>query len=141
MILKLIVMLVSVVRGRVQERTRNFGHLVHETWPRTCVRSVFKFYKKTNEVRKSWNLLRYRDIIYGGYDKNFRRFRARCHVRCLPPRRPLQEIMKLLRRFFGLQASYVTTCAKPAQIFITASPYEIMTSWQVSWFSDFVCFL
>ena len=30
MIQKLIVMLVSVVRGHIQERTRNFGHLVHE---------------------------------------------------------------------------------------------------------------
>ena len=46
MIQKMIVMLLSVVWGRIQERTRNFGHLVHETWPRTCVRSVFKFYKK-----------------------------------------------------------------------------------------------
>ena len=43
---KLIVMLVSVVWGRIQERTRNFGHLDHETWLRTCVRSVFKLYKK-----------------------------------------------------------------------------------------------
>ena len=46
MIQKMIVMLLSVVWGRIQERTWNFGHLVHETWPRTCVRSVFKFYKK-----------------------------------------------------------------------------------------------
>ena len=49
--------------------------------------------------------------------------------------------MKLLRRFFGLQASYMTTYAKLSQIFITSSTYNIMTSWQVSWFSDFVCFL
>ena len=42
----MIVMLLSVVWGRIQERTRNFGDLVHETWPRTYVRSVFKFYKK-----------------------------------------------------------------------------------------------
>jgi len=42
----MIVMLLSVVWGRIQERTRNLEHLVHKTWPRTCVRSVFKFYKK-----------------------------------------------------------------------------------------------
>ena len=42
----MIVMLLSVVWGRIHERTRNFGHLVHETWSWTCVRSVFKFYKK-----------------------------------------------------------------------------------------------
>ena len=46
MIQKLIVMLVSVVRGRIQEWARNFGHLVHETCPRNYVRSVFKLYKK-----------------------------------------------------------------------------------------------
>ena len=39
-------MLVSVVRGCIQEGTQNFGHLVHETCPRNCVWSVFKFYKK-----------------------------------------------------------------------------------------------
>jgi len=42
----MIVMLLSVVWGCIQERTRNFEYLVHETWPRTCVQSVFKFYKK-----------------------------------------------------------------------------------------------
>ena len=42
----MIVMLLSVVWGRIQERNRNFGHLIHETWPRTYVQSVFKFYKK-----------------------------------------------------------------------------------------------
>ena len=42
----MIVVLLSVVWDHIQERTRNFRHLIHETWPRTCVRSVFKFYKK-----------------------------------------------------------------------------------------------
>ena len=46
MIQKMIVMLLSVVWGRIQERIRNFGHLVHERWSRTCVRSVFKYYEK-----------------------------------------------------------------------------------------------
>ena len=138
---KMIFMLFSIMWGRIQEQTTNFEHLVHETWPRTCGWVVFKFYKKANEVQKSWNLLRCHDIICGGYDKNLRRFRVSCHVRCLQPRRPLHKIMKLLRRFFSLQASYVTTCAKPSQIFFTASTYDIMTYWQVSWFSDFVCFL
>ena len=32
--------------GRIQEQTTNFEHLVHETWPQTCGRVVFKFYKK-----------------------------------------------------------------------------------------------
>ena len=41
----MIFMVLSVVWGRIQERTRNFEHLVHETWPRTCGRIVFKFYK------------------------------------------------------------------------------------------------
>ena len=141
MIQKMIVMLVSVVWGRIQERTQNFGHLVHETWPRTCVRSVFKFYKKQT---KSENHETCQDIMISYVEtviKNWGGFVQVCHIRCLPPRRPLHEIMKLLRRFFGLQASYVTTCAKSSQIFITASTYDIMTSRQVSRFSIFVCFL
>ena len=39
--------------------------------------------KKTNEVWKSWDLSRSRDIIHGGHSKNLRRFCTICHVRCL----------------------------------------------------------
>ena len=39
---------------------QNFRHLVHETWPRTCVRSVFKFYKKQT---KSKNHETYWDVV------------------------------------------------------------------------------
>ena len=140
MIQKTIVMLLSVVCGRIQERTRNFGHLAHETWPWTCVRSVFKFYKKQT---KSENHETCQDVKISYVEaviKNWGDFAQVCHVRCLPPRRSLHEIMKLLRRFFGLQVSYVTTCMKSSKIFIIASTYDIMTSWQVSWFLDFVCF-
>ena len=85
MIRKLIVMLVSVMRGRIQERTRNFGHLVHETCPRNCVWSVFKFYKKTNEVWKSWNLLRCRmswfiSIVRDNVHQTFSNFYHSLHI-------------------------------------------------------------
>ena len=56
----MIVMLLSVVWGRIQERTQNFRHLVHETWPWTCVRSVFKLYKKKT---KSENHETCQDVI------------------------------------------------------------------------------
>ena len=42
----MIFMLFSIMWGRIQEQTTNFERLVHETWPRTCGRVVFKFYKK-----------------------------------------------------------------------------------------------
>jgi len=42
----MIFMLFSIMWGRIQEQTTNFEHLVHETWPQTCGRVVFKFYKK-----------------------------------------------------------------------------------------------
>ena len=32
---------------------------------------------------------------------------------------------------FGLQASYVTTCVKPPHFFITASTYDILTSFMI----------
>ena len=56
----MIVMLLSVVWSRIQEQTRNFEHLVHETWPRTCVRSVFKFYKKQMKFK---NHKTYLDVV------------------------------------------------------------------------------
>ena len=43
---KIIFMLFSIMWGCIHEQTTNFEHLVHETWPRTCGRVVFKFYKK-----------------------------------------------------------------------------------------------
>ena len=88
----MIVMLLSVVWGRIQERTRNFGHLVHETWPRTCVRSVFKLYKKQTKSENHetcWDVV----ISYsGGYDKNFKTFRARCPRTMLANRRISKEV-------------------------------------------------
>ena len=138
---KMIFILFSIMWGHIQEHTTNFKHLIHETWPQTCGRVVFKFYKKQT---KTENLETCRDVMISYVEaviKNWGGFAQVCHVRCLPPRRPLHEIMKLLRRFFGLQVSYVTTYVKPSQIFITASTYDIMTFWQILRFSDFVCFL
>ena len=60
MIRKLIVMLVCVMRGRIQEQTRNFGYLVHETCPRNCVWSVYKFYKmqtKSKNHETCWDVV------------------------------------------------------------------------------------
>ena len=47
----MIFMLFSIMWGRIQEQTTNFEHLVHETWPRTCGRVVFKFYKKQTKSK------------------------------------------------------------------------------------------
>ena len=103
----MIFMLFSIMWGRIQEQTTNFEHLVHETWPQTCGRVIFKFYKKF--------------VTYDAYH--------------------LVALFTKSWNFFGLQASYVTTCVKPSHFFIIASTYDIMTSRQVSRFSVFVCFL
>ena len=42
---KMIFMLFSIMWGCIQEQTTNFEYFVLETWPRTCGRVVFKFYK------------------------------------------------------------------------------------------------
>ena len=57
---KMIFMLFSIIWGHIQEHTTNFEHLVHETWPRTCGRVVFKFYKKQT---KTENLETCRDVM------------------------------------------------------------------------------
>ena len=57
---KMIFMLFSIMWDRIQEQTTNFEHLVYETWPRTCDRVVFKFYKKQT---KTENLETCRDIM------------------------------------------------------------------------------
>ena len=57
---KMIFMLFSIMWGRIQEQTTNFEYLIHETWPRTCGRVVFKFYKKQ---MKTENLETCRDVM------------------------------------------------------------------------------
>ena len=66
---KMIFMIFSIIWGRIQEQTTNFEHLVHETWPRTCGRVVFKFYKKQT---KSKNHETCQDVmIVWGLQKKF----------------------------------------------------------------------
>jgi hypothetical protein len=57
---KMIFLLLSLMWGHIQEQTRNFEHLVHETWPRTCGWIVLKLYKKKT---KSKNHETYQDIM------------------------------------------------------------------------------
>ena len=94
-------MLFSIMWGRIQEQTTNFEHLVHETWPQTSGRVVFKFYKKQTKTK---NLKTCRDVMISyvevviknwegfaqvvTYDackpKNLRRTRQRVNGGCRP---------------------------------------------------------
>ena len=53
--------------------------------------------------------------------------------------RILLNTMILSLRCFGLWTSYITKCAKSSQFFTTASMHDTITSWQILWFSDFIC--
>ena len=85
-------MLVSVVRGCIQERTRNFD-ILFTKHVREIVCEVFINSIKSKRSPKIMKRVEMCDIICGGYDKNFRRFRARCHVRCLQTRTSLYMIL------------------------------------------------
>ena len=134
-------MLLSVSWGHIQEQTTNFEPLVHETWPRTYGPVVFKLYKKqtlsenhetcrdvmiscVKAVIKSWQRF-VKVVTYDAYKpKNLRRsFMISCGGRRGGKHRTWQSFTKC------------------CQIFITSFTHDIMTSWQVSWFSDLVCFL
>jgi hypothetical protein len=56
---KMTFLLVSLIWGCIQEQTRNLEHVVLETWPQTCVRNVWKFYKKQTKSLPSieWTTL------------------------------------------------------------------------------------
>ena len=79
---KMIVMLLSRVWGLIQERKKN-SNILYRKHDHERVAEWFLNSKKTNEVWKSWDLSRSRDIIRGGHGKQLRRFRTICHVRCL----------------------------------------------------------
>ena len=137
----MIVMLLSIVWGRIQEWTWNFRHLVHETWPRTCVRSVFKFYKKKT---KSKNYETCWDVVISYVESMIKISEDFVNVVTYDA----YKLKNLWRSFMiswrgrqGGKHRTWQTCVKPPQFFITASTYDIMTSRHVSRFLVFVCFL
>ena len=73
----MIFMVLSVVWGRIQEQTRNFEHLIHETWPRTCGRIVFKFYKMQT---KSENHETCRDVMISYVEDAIKIWEGLVHV-------------------------------------------------------------
>ena len=77
---KMIFMLFSIMWGRIQDKTINFEHLDHKTWPRTCGRVVFKFYKKQTKTK---NLETCRDVMISYVEaviKNWGGFAQVCHT-------------------------------------------------------------
>ena len=137
---KLIVMLVSVVWGRIQERTRNFGHLIHETCPRNCVWSVFKFYKKQT---KSENHETCWDIVILYMETMINISEDFVHV-IMYDAYHLVGLFTKSWNFFGDSSvckHRTWQLSRNILKFLSQPPHYIMTSGQVSWFSDFVCFL
>ena len=137
----MIFMVLSVVWGHIQERTRNFKHLVHETWPWTYRRIIFKFYKIQT---KSKNYETCRDIMISYVEDVIKFWEgfAKLSRTMLANRRISEEVS-----WFREEADEVVSIVrdKLAQnllnFFIIASTYDIMTSRQVSLFFDFVCIL
>ena len=68
---KLIFMLLSPIWVIVEDFKEKFEYLLHKTWPWTCDRIGFKFYKKQMNS-KNHDICH--DIICGGCDKKLRRF-------------------------------------------------------------------
>ena len=138
---KMIFMLFSIMWGRIREQTTNFEHLVHEAWPRTYGRVIFKFYKNQT---KSENHETCSDVMISYVEAMIKIWEGFAQVVTYDACKP-----KNLRRSFmiswrgrrGGKHRIWQTCAKPSQIFITASTYDIMTSRQVLRFSIFVCLI
>jgi hypothetical protein len=106
-----------------------------------CGRMVFKLYKIQT---KSENHETCRDVMLSYVEtviKILRRFCARWHVRYLQTRHLHMWSHITWNMVSWFISIYAFTCAKPSQFFITVSTYVIVTSRQVSWFSDGVFIL
>ena len=138
---KMIFILFSIMWGHIQEQTTNFEHLVHEIWPRTCGRVVFKFYKKQT---KSENYETCQDVMISYVEAVIKFWGGFAQVvtydACKPKNLRISFMISWRGRRGGKHRTW-QTYAKPPQFFIIASTYDIITSWQVSRFSVFVCFL
>ena len=90
----------------------------------------FLILKIANEFRKSRNLSRCHDIVCVCCGQNLKKFPARCTYDVHKPTHVgMYWFVNIVR----------ATCSKLFQIFTTAYAYDIMTSRQVSRFSEFVC--
>ena len=124
----------SIMWGRIQDQTTNFKHLVHETWPRTRGRVVFKFYKKQT---KSENHKTYQDVMISYVEaviKIWEGFTQVVMYDACKPKNLRRSFMISWRGRQGGKHRRWQTYAKHPQFFITASTYDIMTSRQVSRF-------
>ena len=95
---KLIFMLLSPIWVIVEDLNRKFEHFVHETWPQTCDRIDFKFYKKQMKSENYEichdNMISYVESVI----KNWEGFCKSCDVCWLwneVPRRSLIELCRI----------------------------------------------
>ena len=148
----MIVKFQSVVWGRI--RTRNFGHLVHETWPRTCVRSVFKLYKKQTKFKNHETCW---DVVISYVEAMIKIWEGLVHVvtydaykpqhldmwyliwRCLGFWHPTSQLARNLLNFLPQPPHAITRRLDKFRDFRTSFAfYIIKNTFLTSWWSCFV---
>ena len=124
-------MLFSIKWGRIQDQTTNFEHLVHKTWPWTCGRVVFKFYKKQT---KSENHETCQDVMISYVEAVIKIWEGFAQVvtydACKPKNFRRSFMISWRGRRVGKHRTW-QTYVKPSQFFITASTYDILTSFMI----------
>jgi hypothetical protein len=134
-------MLLSTSYDRFQERTENFEHHAHLTWPWTCHSGVYKLYKTQT---KSENHETYPHVMISYVEaviKIWKISRKLWHTMCTNLRDPHWNSMISCIVLLGFYTYCLTTFSKHSKFLITVSTYDIMARGQVSWFSEFVCVL
>jgi hypothetical protein len=102
--------------GRIQEHTRTFEYLVHETWPRTYGRIIFKFYKKqtkseNHEICQDVTISYVEAVVK--IEKVSHKLSPMIHLK-----RSISEENHIVEKDpVRFEVSYVTTCVKPSQFF------------------------
>jgi hypothetical protein len=119
---------------------QKFEHPLHETWPETCDRVVFKLYKMQ---RKSENHKTYRDVMVSYVEtmiKNLTIFHESCHVRYVQTERSPYKFYNFMWRPTSFVHIVRDNFHETLSFFVIASTYDIITSWQVFWFMTLFAF-
>ena len=137
----MIFMLFSIMWGRIKEHTTNFEHLVHETWPRTCGRVVFKFYKKQT---KSENHETCQDVMISYVEAVIKiwEFSRKLSRTMLANRRISEEVSWFREETHEVVSIVYDKLARNLLNFLSQPPH--MISWHLVKFQDFsvfICFL
>ena len=133
-------MLLNQNWGRIREMTGNLKHLDHEIWSQTCAR-MFEKIINSKHCLKIMGLAKISWYHMGRLWSKISTFHESLTSAMFKTYSSYTWNKETYSHILRFVCIICDNFQKLCEIFTTTSPYHIMAPWQVSWFSNHVCFL